>query len=207
MAEDIFEGGKKLPLIDSFYTIQGEGFYFGTAAYFIRIGGCDIGCYWCDTKYSWRADRDKLIDINEIVSEVLNTPAKTIVITGGEPLTYNLYPLSELLQKNNLKAHIETSGAYKLTGKWDWICLSPKRNAPPTNEILPLANELKVIIFEDSDFQWAEKYANLVNHNCHLFLQPEWSRRNSVTPQVVEYIKNNPKWSLSIQAHKYIKIP
>ncbi len=207
MTEDIFEGGKKLPLIDAFYTIQGEGFYFGTAAYFIRIGGCDIGCYWCDTKYSWRADRDKLIDVHDIVSEVLKTPAKTIVVTGGEPLTYNLNPLSELLQKNKLKAHIETSGAYKLTGKWDWICLSPKRNAPPTDEIIPLANELKVIIFDDSDFEWAEKYANLVSPDCRLFLQPEWSRRNTVTPKVVEYVKNNPKWALSIQTHKYIKIP
>ncbi len=205
--KDIFEGGKKLPLIDEFYTLQGEGFHFGKAAYFIRIGGCDIGCYWCDTKYSWRADKDKLVAIENVVKNVIDTKAKTIVVTGGEPLTYNLNPLSELLHSKNLTAHIETSGAYKLTGKWDWICLSPKKNAPPTDEIIPLANELKIIIFEDDDFLWAEKYADLVNPNCHLFLQPEWSRHKQLTPIIVEYIKKNPKWKISIQAHKFMKIP
>lgn len=207
MENDIFEGGEKLPLIDQFYTIQGEGFHFGKAAYFIRIGGCDIGCYWCDTKYSWRADKDKLIAVSEIVENVVNTDAKTIVVTGGEPLTYNLNPLSDLIKVNNLTAHIETSGAYKLTGKWDWICLSPKRNAPPTEEIIPLANELKVIILDQKDFEWAEKYANLVSPNCHLFLQPEWSRHKELTPIIVEYIKKYPKWKISIQAHKFMKIP
>ena len=207
MNDDIFEGGKKLPLIDEFYTIQGEGFHFGKAAYFIRIGGCDIGCYWCDTKYSWRADRDKLADINDIVKNIKANKAKTIVVTGGEPLLYNLKPLIDLVHKNNISAFLETSGAYKLTGNWDWICLSPKRNLPPQQQIIPLANELKVIILDETDFDWAEKYAQLVNKQCHLFLQPEWSRRNSITPKIVEYIKTNPKWKISIQAHKFMKIP
>jgi len=207
MSNDIYENGKKLPLIDEFYTLQGEGHHFGKAAYFIRIGGCDIGCNWCDTKYSWTADKDKLILIDEVVENVINTNAKTIVVTGGEPLTYNLNPLSNLLKANNLISHIETSGAYKLTGKWDWICLSPKRNLPPTDEIIPLANELKIIIIDDKDFEWAEKYADLVNSDCKLFLQPEWSRHKKLTPQIVEYIKKNPKWKISIQAHKFMKIP
>ena len=207
MSKDIYEDGKKLPLIDEFYTLQGEGHHFGKAAYFIRIGGCDIGCSWCDTKYSWTADINKLISIEEVVKNVINTKAKTIVVTGGEPLTYNLNPLSNLLKTNNLISHIETSGAYKLSGKWDWICLSPKRNSPPTDEIIPLANELKIIIIDDKDFEWAEKYAALVNSDCKLFLQPEWSRHKKLTPQIVEYIKKNPKWKISIQAHKFMKIP
>jgi organic radical activating enzyme len=207
MQHDIFEQGKKLPLIDEFYTIQGEGFHFGKAAYFIRIGGCDIGCYWCDTKYSWRADFDKLAPVEQIINNVLKNKAKTIVVTGGEPLMYQLSPLCDYAEKNGIKKHLETSGAYKLTGNWDWICLSPKKNAPPTEEIIPLANELKVIIYEDSDFQWAEKYALEVNKKCHLYLQPEWSRREIMTPKVVEYVKSNPQWKISIQAHKYIKIP
>lgn len=207
MQEDIFEGGKKLPLIDEFYTVQGEGFHFGKAAYFIRIGGCDIGCNWCDTKYSWRADKDKLADIEGVVENVINTQAKTIVVTGGEPLTYNLNPLCKSMKDNNIETFIETSGAYKLTGEWDWICLSPKKNAPPTDEIIPLANELKVIITEDSDFDWAEKYAGLVNADCHLFLQPEWSKKHILTPKVVEYVKQNPKWRISVQAHKFMKVP
>lgn len=204
--KDIFEGGKKLPLIDEFYTLQGEGFHFGKAAYFIRIGGCDIGCHWCDTKYSWRADKDKLIDVNILVKNVTSTKANTIVVTGGEPLTYELDILTEKMNNANIQTFIETSGAYKLTGKWNWICLSPKKNAPPTEEIIPLSNELKVIIFDQSDFEWAEKYAALVNENCKLYLQPEWSHRNALTPLIVEYIKNDPKWNISIQAHKFLKI-
>lgn len=205
--EDIFEGGKKLPLIDEFYTLQGEGNYFGSAAYFIRIGGCDIGCHFCDTKYSWNIELNQLMDIEKIIDNVKQTEARILVVTGGEPLLYNLDPLGELIKKNNLKAHLETSGAYKMTGKWDWICLSPKKNAPPLQENIKLADELKVIVFDDSDFQWAEKYADLVDESCLLYLQPEWSRRNTMTLKIVEYIKKHPKWRLSIQAHKYIKIP
>ncbi len=207
MNEDIFENGRKLPLIDEFYTIQGEGFHFGKAAYFIRIGGCDIGCNWCDTKYSWKADVDKLIDVDKLVQKVKSTPAQTIVVTGGEPTMYQLDYLCNQMKINNLQTFIETSGAYKLTGKWDWICLSPKKNAPPTDEIIPMANELKVIVFDETDFEWAEKYAEKVGEDCHLFLQPEWSRRNKFTPIIVEYIKNNPKWKISVQAHKFMKIP
>ena len=207
MNNDIFENGRKLPLIEDFYTLQGEGYHTGKAAYFIRIGGCDIGCYWCDTKYSWRPDLNKLVSVEEIAAKAIKYPAKSIVITGGEPLMYNLDPLCAILKKNNIKTFLETSGSYQLTGKWDWICLSPKPNNPPLPEILPLANELKVIIYEEKDFLWAEKYAKLVSPECHLFLQPEWSRHKINTPIIIEYIKNNPKWQLSIQTHKYLKIP
>ena len=207
MNNDIFENGRKLPLIEDFYTLQGEGFHTGKAAYFIRIGGCDIGCYWCDTKYSWRADLNKLVSIEEIAAKAIQYPANSIVVTGGEPLMYNLDPLCNLLKKNNTKTFLETSGSHPLTGTWDWICLSPKPNNPPLPEILPLANELKIIIYEEKDFLWAEKYAKLVSPKCHLFLQPEWSRRKINTPKIVEYIKNNPKWRLSLQTHKYIGIP
>jgi 7-carboxy-7-deazaguanine synthase len=207
MNNDIFEGGEKLPLIDEFYTVQGEGFHFGKAAYFIRIGGCDIGCHWCDTKYSWRANIDKLASVKEISQNVAKSAAKTIVVTGGEPLTYNLSPLCEELKNSGMQTFIETSGAYKLSGEWNWICLSPKKNAPPTDEIIPLANELKVIILDDTDFEWAEKYASLVDKKCHLFLQPEWSKRDKLTPLIVEYVKQNPKWRISVQAHKFMKVP
>ncbi len=207
MQKDIFENGQKLPLIDHFYTIQGEGFHFGKAAFFIRIGGCDIGCNWCDTKYSWKLGKDKLVDITEIVEKVKQTNAKTIVVTGGEPTLYNLTELCNLLKNNDIDTYIETSGAHQLTGFWDWICLSPKKNSPPTNGILKMANELKVIINDDSDFDWAEKYANLVDSKCYLFLQPEWSQNKTLTPRVVEYVKKNPKWRISIQAHKYINVP
>lgn len=207
MTTDIFEGGKKLPLIDEFYTLQGEGYHFGKAAYFIRIGGCDIGCHFCDTKYSWQADKDKLIDIDDLCKNVLKTNADTIVVTGGEPLLYNLDYLTSKMHQNNIKCFIETSGAYNLTGEWDWICLSPKRNAPPTDEIIPISDELKIIVLGEKDFDWAEKYSELVNNKCKLYLQPEWSKRNSLTPKIVEYIKINTKWNISIQAHKFIKIP
>jgi len=207
MLEESFVTGLVLPLIDEFYTVQGEGFHFGKAAYFIRIGGCDICCNWCDTKYSWNPDRDKIVPVSHIVKKVSETVAKTIVVTGGEPLTYNLNPLCDELKKNGLSTFIETSGAYKLSGTWDWICLSPKKNMPPTDEIIPLANELKIVIIDESDFGWAEKYAALVNQNCELFLQPEWSKRKILTPMIVEYVKQNPKWRISIQAHKFMQIP
>ncbi len=207
MKKELFDGGQKLPLIDEFYTIQGEGFHFGKAAYFIRIGGCDIGCNWCDTKYSWKANKDKLADVKDITKNVIKTKAKTIVVTGGEPTLYNLTILCNEMKNNNIETYIETSGAHKLTGTWDWICLSPKKNAPPCNDIILKANELKIIINDNSDFEWAEKYLKLVNPNCYLFLQPEWSKKNILTPKVVEYVKQNPKWRISIQAHKYMHIP
>ncbi len=195
------------PLIEDFYTLQGEGFHTGKAAYFLRLGGCDIGCYWCDSKISWQADLHKLISVKEVVERAISFPAKSIVVTGGEPLTYDLDELCKKLKENGITTFIETSGSYKLTGIWDWICLSPKKNAPPKEPILQKANELKVIIYEDSDYEWAEKYAKLVNKNCLLYLQPEWSRHKKITPEIVEYIKKDPKWKISIQAHKFMKIP
>jgi len=195
------------PLIEDFYTLQGEGFHTGKAAYFLRLGGCDIGCYWCDSKISWQADFHKLISVEEVVEKAISYPAKSIVVTGGEPLTYDLNELCKSLKNNGIKTFIETSGSYELTGTWDWICLSPKKNAPPKEPILQKANELKVIIYEDSDYEWAEKYAKLVNKDCLLYLQPEWSRHKKITPEIVEYIKKDPKWKISIQAHKFMKIP
>lgn len=195
------------PLIEDFYTLQGEGFHTGKAAYFLRLGGCDIGCYWCDTKISWQADLHKMISIEEIVERAISYPAKSIVVTGGEPTTYDLSELCKKLKENGITTFIETSGSYKLTGNWDWICLSPKKNAPPKKSILKKAHELKVIIYEDSDYEWAEKYAKLVNKDCLLYLQPEWSRHKKITPEIVEYIKKDPKWKISIQAHKFMKIP
>ncbi len=205
--KDLFENGQKLPLIDEFYTVQGEAFHTGRAAYFIRIGGCDIGCRWCDTKISWSFDVHRLASVDEIVSNVLKCNADTIVVTGGEPTLYELAPLCEAMQKNQIQTHIETSGAYKLTGKWDWICLSPKKQTPPLNEIYKQANELKVIIYEDDDYLWAEEVAEKVNKDCKLFLQPEWSRHKKLIPDIVEYVKKNKKWRISLQAHKFMRIP
>jgi len=204
---DIFQNGRKLPLIDEFYTIQGEGFHTGKPAYFIRVGGCDIGCSWCDSKISWKPDLHRLVNVSEIVEKAAETPAKAIVVTGGEPTTYQLDFLCSEIKKQNIKTFIETSGAYTLTGVWDWICLSPKKQNPPQPEIFEIANELKVIIFDDSDFEWAEKCALKVNVFCKLYMQPEWSRHNELTPKIVEYVKNNPEWNISIQAHKFMKIP
>ena len=205
--KDIFENGQKLPLIDEFYTLQGEGFHTGKAAYFIRIGGCDIGCHWCDSKISWRADTHRLIDVSDIVENAKQFPAKAVVVTGGEPTTYNLGILCELLKTEGIKTFIETAGAYPLTGKWDWICLSPKKQKPPQPEIYKIANELKVIIFEEEDFAWAEETARKVNKECKLFLQAEWSRFRKLIPVIVEYVKNNPQWNISLQAHKFMHIP
>lgn len=205
--DEMFENGKKLPLIDEFYTIQGEGFHMGKPAYFIRIGGCDIGCNWCDTKISWRADKHKLAKVERIAETAERSASGVIVVTGGEPTTYNLEPLSDALSEKNVDLHLETSGAYPLTGEWDWICLSPKKQQPPQNDIYALANELKIIVESEDDFEWAEENAKLVNSDCKLYLQPEWSKRSELTPKIVEYVKKNIKWSVSIQAHKFMKIP
>ncbi len=204
---DNFSEGKMLPLLDEFYTIQGEGYNTGKAAYFIRIGGCDIGCHWCDSKYSWRADRDKAVHVDEILAKTDLYPAKNIVVTGGEPLNYNLDYLCDLARSKGLSRFLETAGAQKLSGQWEWICVSPKRNSPPLTENYLRANELKVIIYDKDDFTWAEECAVKVTENCRLYLQPEWSRRNKNLPAIVEYIKENPKWSLSLQTHKFINIP
>jgi 7-carboxy-7-deazaguanine synthase len=196
-----------LPVMEHFYTLQGEGFHQGRAAYFIRLGGCDVGCVWCDVKDSWDAEKHPKYEAGSMKSEVEKTSAEIVVITGGEPLMHNLDELTKELQSAGLKTHIETSGAHPLSGSWDWICLSPKKFKAPLPEILPAANELKIVVFNKSDFDWAEKYAAFVNSNCKLFLQPEWDKAAEVTPLIIEYIKANPKWELSLQIHKYINVP
>jgi len=198
--------GLMLPLMEEFYTIQGEGFHKGTAAYFIRIGGCDVGCHWCDVKESWNADLHPPTSIESIVQNASNY-SDTIVVTGGEPLMWDMNPLTNSLKKKNLKTHIETSGAYELTGAWDWICLSPKKNKLPTTEVYKEAHELKVIVYNKHDLIFAEEQAALVNENCILYLQPEWSVREKVTPFIVDYVMQNPKWKVSLQTHKYLNIP
>jgi len=204
---DIFEEGRKLPLIQEFYTLQGEGFHTGKAAYFIRIGGCDIGCRWCDTKVSWNIDMHTLATTDSIIDAAYKSEAKSIVVTGGEPTSYNLEYLSAKAKEKGLQTFIETSGAYKLTGKWNWICLSPKVQKPPLKEINEIADELKVIIYNDEDFLWAEESAKKVSDKCKLYLQAEWSKREENTPKIIEYIKKDPKWNLSVQLHKYLQIP
>ncbi len=193
--------------MEHFYTIQGEGFHQGKAAYFIRLAGCDVGCVWCDVKESWEAEGYPKYESRSLKSEVRRTPAEIVVITGGEPLMHNLDDLTRELQSAGLKTHIETSGAYPWSGSWDWICLSPKKFKSPLPEIVRYANELKVVVFNKSDFDWAEKYAALASADCKLYLQPEWSKASQVTPLIVDYIKVNPKWELSLQIHKYINVP
>ena len=196
-----------LPVMEDFYTLQGEGYHQGRAAYFIRLGGCDVGCVWCDVKDSWDGTKFEKHEVNILKGKVQQTPAEIVVITGGEPLMHNLDTLTHILQNAGFKTHIETSGAHPLSGSWDWICLSPKKFKAPLPEILPVANELKVVVFNRSDFAWAEKYEVLVNPTCKLYLQPEWDKQQEVTPLIVNYIKENPQWKLSLQLHKYINVP
>jgi len=196
-----------LPVMEDFYTLQGEGFHQGKAAYFIRLGGCDVGCVWCDVKDSWDAEKHLNLKIESLKLKVKKTPAEIVVITGGEPLMHDLTELTKELQAAGLKTHIETSGAHPLSGSWDWICLSPKKFKAPLPGIVPLANELKIIVFNKSDFDWAEKYAALVSPSCKLFLQPEWDKAAEITPLIIEYIKAHPQWELSLQIHKYINVP
>jgi 7-carboxy-7-deazaguanine synthase len=193
--------------MEHFYTLQGEGFHQGKAAYFIRLAGCDVGCVWCDVKDSWEEQKHPLRKIEDLVKEVKQTPAQLVVITGGEPLMHDLDELTRQLKAADLQTNIETSGAYPLSGTWDWICLSPKKFKAPLPGILPHANELKVVVFNKSDFDWAEKYAVLVSPTCKLYLQPEWEKAAQVTPLIIDYIKANPKWELSLQIHKYIDVP
>ncbi|MFA8300727.1 MAG: 7-carboxy-7-deazaguanine synthase QueE [Hyphomicrobiales bacterium] len=207
MKEDIFEGGKRLPLMEEFYTVQGEGYNTGKAAYFIRIGGCDVGCSWCDTKPSWSMDKFPPTLTDEIVNRVVETPAKTVVVTGGEPSMYELDYFTSKLKEKGIITMIETSGAYPLTGDWDWICLSPKKQSPPVPEIFKRAHELKVVVPDPSAFKWAEQTAAFVNEDCKLYLQPEWSVSDKMIPLIVEYVKENPQWQISIQAHKYMRVP
>jgi 7-carboxy-7-deazaguanine synthase len=196
-----------LPVMEHFYTLQGEGFHQGRAAYFIRLGGCDVGCVWCDVKDSWDATKHPQMTIENLKLKIKDTPTEIVVITGGEPLMHNLDELTKELRAAGLKTNIETSGAYPLSGSWDWICLSPKKFKAPLPEVVPFANELKVVIFNKSDFDWAEKYAAMVSPACKLYLQPEWDKAAEMTPLIIDYVKANPKWELSLQIHKYINVP
>ncbi|SHL23746.1 7-carboxy-7-deazaguanine synthase QueE [Flagellimonas taeanensis] len=203
---DLVDKGLMLPLMEEFYTIQGEGFHKGTAAYFIRVGGCDVGCHWCDVKESWNAETHPPTSIDSIIANAKKY-SDTIVITGGEPLTWDMGPLTHGLKKEGMKTHIETSGAYPLTGVWDWICLSPKKNKLPVGDIAKKADELKVIVYNKHDFIFAEEQAAQVEDNCILYLQPEWSVRDKMVPLIVDYVMKNPKWKVSLQTHKYLNIP
>lgn len=205
--QSLLNAGKVLPLMEEFYTIQGEGFNTGKAAYFIRIGGCDVGCHWCDVKESWDAHVHPLTPSETILQHVLESKTTAVVVTGGEPLIYNLQYLTSLLKEKNIQTFIETSGAYELSGIWDWICLSPKKTMLPKEPNYKKANELKIIVFNKHDLIWAEEQALKVSHNCYLYLQPEWSKRHEITSLIVEYVKKNPKWMISLQTHKYIDIP
>ena len=196
-----------LPVMEHFYTLQGEGFHQGKAAYFIRLGGCDVGCVWCDVKDSWDAAKHPLFYIEDLLLNIEQTAAEIVVITGGEPLLHDLTELTRVLQRKGLKTHMETSGSSPLSGTWDWITLSPKKFKSPVAENLPFANELKVVVFNKSDFTWAEQFAAQVGPACKLYLQPEWSRSAQVTPLIIDYIKQNPQWQLSLQIHKYINVP
>ena len=198
--------GMMLPLMEEFYTIQGEGFHKGTAAYFIRVGGCDVGCHWCDVKESWNPESHPPTAIKAIAQNA-NKYSKTIVITGGEPLTWDMGPLTSLLKKMGMNTHIETSVAYPLSVSWDWICLSPKKLKAPLDEVYQKAHELKVIVYNRDDLKYAEEQAAKVNPNCILYLQPEWSKREKVTPFIVDYVMKHPKWKVSLQTHKYLNIP
>jgi 7-carboxy-7-deazaguanine synthase len=199
--------GLRLPLVEEFFSIQGEGWHTGKAAYFIRLGGCDVGCSWCDSRFAWDPDLHPLVNTDEIIERVASSGADSVVVTGGEPLMWNLDYLCSGLKRNKICTFIETSGAYPLSGRWDWICLSPKRNIPPVEKICRIADELKVIIETKDDFLWAEKYRKIVGRNCRLFLQPEWSKFEDVVPEIVDYVRKNPFWRISLQSHKYMHIP
>ena len=204
--QELLDKGLLLPLMEEFYTIQGEGFHKGTAAYFVRIGGCDVGCHWCDVKESWLPELHPATETSKIVTNAA-MHSKTIVVTGGEPLMWNMNVLTSQLKAEGLQVHIETSGAYPLSGSWDWICLSPKKNKLPKDEVYAKAHELKVIVYNKDDFNFAEEQAAKVNKDCILYLQPEWSKRDKMVPEIVDFVMANPKWKVSLQTHKYLNIP
>ncbi len=201
------DSGENLPLMEAFLTLQGEGAHTGSSAYFLRIGGCDVGCHWCDVKESWNAALHPVTAVDRMVEDAVSSGAPTVVITGGEPLMWNMGPLTQKLREKGLNVHLETSGAYPLTGKWDWICLSPKKTKAPLAEWYRVAHELKVIVFNRNDFEWAESHRVAVRPEAALFLQPEWSKREIMIPQLVTYIESHPAWRLSLQTHKYIGLP
>ncbi len=204
---ELLEGGRRLPLVEDFYTIQGEGFHTGKPAYFIRLGGCDVGCRWCDAKYTWNPKAYPPVEVATIVERALACPAQAVVITGGEPLLYPLAMLTETLKERGLEIFLETSGSHPFSGEFDWVCLSPKRQQPPLAEAFARAHELKVIVECEADFAWAEENAARVGAGCLLFLQPEWSVAGRMMPAIVEYVKAHPRWNISIQTHKYMHIP
>lgn len=199
--------GEVLPLMEEFYTIQGEGFYSGRPAYFIRLGGCDVGCTWCDVKESWDADQHALTPVEQLVKNVKSSGADFCVITGGEPATYNLDPLTKSLSENKIHTAIETSGVYSVTGIWHWVCFSPKKFKAPDESIYKIADELKIIVFNKHDLQWAKSHAEKVRPVCKLYLQPEWEKRNEMLPLIINFVKQNPQWKISLQTHKYMNIP
>lgn len=204
---ELLKKGLALPLMEAFYSIQGEGFHTGKAAFFARIGGCDVGCSWCDVKESWDASLWPLTLTEDIIAMARQNPARSVVVTGGEPLIYNLDFFCNELRKEGFDIFLETSGSREMSGIWDWICVSPKKYSPPLPEILARADELKVIVKDRSDFAWAEKNAGMMKKGCLLFLQPEWSARNIIMTEIVDYVKNHPSWMISLQTHKYMRIP
>lgn len=206
-SENLLKKGLVLPLMEDFYTIQGEGFHTGKPAYFTRIGGCDVGCSWCDVKESWNAATWPLTPTDEIVKRISSCVCKSVVVTGGEPLMYNLDYLCKELKSRNIQTFLETSGSHPLSGDWDWICLSPKKYSPPLEEIYTKADEFKVIIQSKGDFDWAEKNVHRLRKDCMLYLQPEWSKVDHLMDEIVEYVKLHPEWNISLQSHKYMRIP
>ena len=207
MGNELLEKGLLIPLMEEFYSIQGEGFHTGKAAYFLRVGGCDVGCSFCDEKESWKADKHPLTAVTDIIENIKGTPAKTVLVTGGEPCLYNLGFLCEMLKKNGFDRHVETSGSEPLSGEWEWICFSPKKGTRIHPEFYRQANEMKVIVENEKDLVWAEQNATLLHADCKCFLQPEWSKHDYTTPLIINYILSHPQWKISIQSHKYMHIP
>ena len=205
--KDKLNDGTALPLMEEFYSLQGEGFHTGKAAYFLRIGGCDVGCNFCDVKESWDKARHSLVEVDEIVAHILDSKADSVVVTGGEPCLYNLDYLCQSLKKQHILLHIETSGTEHISGEWDWICFSPKNKTVILPEFYKIANELKIIVETKEDFAWAEQNASKIHADCLCYLQPEWSQFERITPLIVDYILQNPQWKISLQSHKYMRIP
>ncbi len=203
----LIKEGKLLALMEAFYSIQGEGFHTGKAAYFLRIGGCDVGCHWCDVKESWNVNLHPLIEVEEIIKLIDETRVDTVVITGGEPLMWNLNLLCTRLRRKGLQVYLETSGAYSLSGEFDWICLSPKKSQKAFDEIKQLANELKIIVQDKHDLKWAKQQQLEVSASCKLYLQPEWSRRDKMMPLITDFVMENTEWQISLQTHKYMNLP
>jgi organic radical activating enzyme len=203
----LIKEGQLLPLMEAFYSIQGEGFHTGKAAYFLRIGGCDVGCHWCDVKESWDANLHPLTEVEEIIKLIDGIKVNTVVITGGEPLMWNLNLLCNHLRQKGLQVHLETSGAYPMSGQFDWICFSPKKNQKALDEIKQLANELKIIVQNKQDLKWVKQQQLEVSTSCKLYLQPEWSKRDGVIPLITDFVMENTEWQISLQTHKYMNLP